>query len=423
MSVTIAIVLLSILLGCLGGSGELETQPLAQTQTVTDETKTINADESWTYGFEISEGAEIEIELKVLSGGAIDAFLMDSSNYAGYNYILGGGTGEFEYIVDGSSISTKAFKGKFAVPPGAYSFVVDNTAIPDGGATPTGSVDVKIKVTAKSPVEGQNGQVSTQRAAVKESVSETTIQTPDLQMSGGETIQDLGDFKVVYGSVGDPVYKKWQQYFKESRTFETMTDELNEFLILPEDVTILLDECGERNAYYDPQDVQIVICYELIEYLDNSFYDVTETDEELIKASDDTTLFIFYHEMGHALVDILNLPITGKEEDAVDQLSTLILAESDDQGEGEVAALNGAIWFFLTGSENEITELAFADEHSLDKQRFYNIACWVYGKNPERNSYLVEDGILPEDRAVRCGNEYEQISNSWAALLSPYVKE
>jgi Putative metallopeptidase len=114
---------------------------------------------------------------------------------------------------------------------------------------------------------------------------------------------------------------------------------------------------------------------------------VTETEEELIKASDDTTLFVFYHEMGHALVDVLRLPITGKEEDAVDQLSTLILAESDDQGEGEDAALNGAIWFFLTGSENEITESAFADEHSLGQQRFYNIACWVYGKK-SREAFL-----------------------------------
>jgi len=183
MSFTIAMVLLSILSGCLGGSGEPKTytsvqppvqaqpsvQPSVQTYTLTDETKTINADVSWAYGFEIPEGAEIEIELKVLSGGAIDAFLMDSSNYAGYSYISGGGTGEFEYIVDGSSVSTKAFKKKFAVPPGTYYFVVDNTPMSGGGATPTGSVDAKIKVIAKSPVEeGQIGQVATQRAVVKE---------------------------------------------------------------------------------------------------------------------------------------------------------------------------------------------------------------------------------------------------------------
>ncbi len=77
-------------------------------------------------------------------------FLVDSSNYARYNYILGGGTGEFKYIIRGSSVSTKAFKGKLVVPPGTYFFVVDNTAIPVGGAAPTGSVDVKIKITAKS---------------------------------------------------------------------------------------------------------------------------------------------------------------------------------------------------------------------------------------------------------------------------------
>lgn len=53
----------------------------------------------------------------------------------------------------------------------------------------------------------------------------------------------------------------------------------------------------------------------------------------------------FYHEVGHALVDVLELPITGKEEDAVDQLSTYVLVEDADGG--EVAALDGAVAFLL----------------------------------------------------------------------------
>jgi len=215
MSVTIAMVLLSILSGCLGGAGEPESQPSAQpsaqTQTLIDETKTINADKTGFYGFEIYKGAEIEIELKVLSGGAIDVFLVDSSNNAKYNYILGGGTGEFEYIIGGSSIGTKAFKRKFTVPPGTYYFVVDNTEIPVGGAAPTGSVDVKIKVLAKSPVEeGQIGQVATRRAAGKRSVSETTIQTPK-QTPEEETQTLIDETKTINadssGFYGFEVYK------------------------------------------------------------------------------------------------------------------------------------------------------------------------------------------------------------------------
>ncbi|MBI5001896.1 hypothetical protein HZC31_00760, partial [Candidatus Woesearchaeota archaeon] len=47
---------------------------------------------------------------------------------------------------------------------------------------------------------------------------------------------------------------------------------------------------------------------------------------------------------GHALVDVLELPITGKEEDAVDQLSTLLLI----YGGWDQAALRGAVWFYLS---------------------------------------------------------------------------
>ena len=39
------------------------------------------------------------------------------------------------------------------------------------------------------------------------------------------------------------------------------------------------------------------------------------------------------HELGHALIHVLDLPTTGREEDAVDQLSTYILAYGSEGGE------------------------------------------------------------------------------------------
>jgi len=61
-------------------------------------------------------------------------------------------------------------------------------------------------------------------------------------------------------------------------------------------------------------------------------------------------------------------------------------------------------------------------EHSLSEQRFYNILCLVYGSNPEKFNFLVEDGDLPEERAEICPSEYERKVNSWDTLLSPYWK-
>ncbi len=255
---------------------------------------------------------------------------------------------------------------------------------------------------------------------------ETTKEQPEKasavveEQSQEEIIQDVGSFQVMYAPVINPDYNELQQIFEDRELFETIADSLNSFLVLPSDIPIVFGECGEMNAYYDPENSQIVMCYELIEYFAQLFSDYTESEEELDKAVLDTTFFVFYHEMGHSLIDILELPTTGKEEDAVDQLATIILIGGSE--EGEEAVLNGAVLFFLSGVQADIEQLAFWDEHSLDMQRFYNLVCWVYGKNPGGYSYLVEEGYLPEERAVRCPSEYEQMLNSWDVLLSPYVK-
>jgi Putative metallopeptidase len=54
------------------------------------------------------------------------------------------------------------------------------------------------------------------------------------------------------------------------------------------------------------------------------------------------------HEVGHVLIDVLNLPTTGRDEDVVDEFSTLLLLEGEE--EGEKAVINAAEWFLIEGS-------------------------------------------------------------------------
>jgi hypothetical protein len=132
-------------------------------------------------------------------------------------------------------------------------------------------------------------------------------------------------------------------------------------------------------------------------------------------------MFVFFHEIGHALVDVLELPITGREEDAVDQLSAWLLIDNED---GDDAVLNGALSFEVASREtDEVTEDDFADEHSLNEQRVYNMLCWVYGSNPDKYGAMVEDELLPAARAERCEGEYRQLDRSWSRLLEDHVRE
>jgi Putative metallopeptidase len=104
----------------------------------------------------------------------------------------------------------------------------------------------------------------------------------------------------------------------------------------------------------------------------------------------------------------------------VDEFSTVLLLEMGT--EGEKAVLNAAHWFVLKGSDQDGDSLAFWDEHSLDLQRFFGIACLAYGKDPKTFGGFVEEGILPTARADRCPEEYAKKSRSWEALLAPHTR-
>ena len=133
------------------------------------------------------------------------------------------------------------------------------------------------------------------------------------------------------------------------------------------------------------------------------------------------TEFVLAHEMGHALVHELKLPITGKEEDAVDGFAAYLLA--DNPKFGPMTAISAAMFFDLyTRIRGKLTQEDFADEHSLLEQRVYQFVCWVYGSDPKSFKGLVGKDLLPRARARRCPNEWKQVTSSWDTLLKPYEK-
>jgi hypothetical protein len=132
--------------------------------------------------------------------------------------------------------------------------------------------------------------------------------------------------------------------------------------------------------------------------------------------------FVIAHEMGHALVDQLKLPITGKEEDAVDGFAAYLLT-SDDRF-GPLVPLSAAMLFdAIKTDDGKLGDSDFADEHSLPQQRVYQFLCWIYGSDTKRFKGLVGKDMLPRQRAVRCASEYRQLRSSWDQLLAPHLKE
>jgi hypothetical protein len=241
---------------------------------------------------------------------------------------------------------------------------------------------------------------------------------------GMATSPDKGNFTVLYQDPQSQKYVEMNENYKKQRLLEDTADELNASVSIPENVAITFKECGQVNAYWNPRDRQIVMCFEFIEDTATKFRQVVKDQKEYEDAVGGAITFAFIHEVGHCLIDVLNLPATGREEDSVDQLATYVLIDSGD--DGEKMALNGArmwgLWFNEKGGTSQTaSDINWADEHSLDAQRFFNIICWVFGHNPDKWRGLIDDP-LPENRAVRCPTEYVKMSKAWTHLLTPYMK-
>ena len=207
---------------------------------------------------------------------------------------------------------------------------------------------------------------------------------------------------------------------------QILVDGLNENFRLPRDIAIIF-ETGESDddtsPYYDPNDGNIHVPYEFFYETIGVFLSLGSNDARAIDEAVATLEFVLYHEVGHALTDALNLPVTGREEDAVDGLATAILTLAVAKGSQSV--LTAADWFSGLSqlSGNTIGADQFADVHSLDDQRFFSLLCWVFGSDPDKHKGLVRSGALPRSRALGCVDEYVQNVESWIELLDPWLNE
>lgn len=134
-------------------------------------------------------------------------------------------------------------------------------------------------------------------------------------------------------------------------------------------------------------------------------------DEAFIEAN---ILSIFYHELGHALIDVVQLPVFGQEEDAADVLSVILINDLFDEETAVSIAYDAAFGFL---AEAEQAQPVFWDVHGPDEQRYFTLVCLFFGANPDEREDLAQELGLPEDRAVSCEEEYELAADSWGGVL------
>lgn len=232
------------------------------------------------------------------------------------------------------------------------------------------------------------------------------------------TANCFAQMSVQYLPAKSELAQQFHQIFQKEKTFEQLAGAINEIFKLPRPLPVYLGETGRVNAWYSPRDHSVTVSYELVVQLTKDFYPVVNNSwEEAGKMAMLTTGFIFFHEVGHALVGELDLPVVGREEDVADEFSTMIMAS--DPGAVPIA-LAGAFWFDLMSKNQDPSKLPFWDEHSLNQQRAYEILTLLYGSNPQQ--YKEIEQRVPAERLRRAQFDYEKKKRAWVRLLQPYAK-
>ena len=191
---------------------------------------------------------------------------------------------------------------------------------------------------------------------------------------------------------------------------------------LPRKLRISLAECdGEADAFYE--DADITICYE---YINELWEKMPQEKTPAGIAPIDTVIGPLFevslHEFAHALFDMLELPVFGREEDAADQVAAYTLLQF---GESEARRLIAGTAYAYHMAEDNIDPCRskddYADEHGTPAQRFFNVLCIAYGADTKLFGDIVSKGYLPKSRAEYCEEEYEQVQDAVDLLIVPHI--
>ena len=199
-------------------------------------------------------------------------------------------------------------------------------------------------------------------------------------------------------------------------------EELSMFLSplrLPRPLRVRTKSCGVVNAFYVPTEWAINLCYEYYENLEAiAPADVSPqgyTRDEVIVGGFIDAIF---HELGHALFDILSVPVFGREEDAADQLSAFLMLQFGK----DVAriTIKGAAYHL-----SDLEESAHAHRIRRRARRACAAVLQLHVPRLRRRAggfrEYVDRGVLPKARAEHCGREYLTVRRAFTKTIFPYI--
>lgn len=168
--------------------------------------------------------------------------------------------------------------------------------------------------------------------------------------------------RIEYGETTSPELIDVKSITVSGRFLENAAKFVENTVALPPMITLTLAtvQCDETNFFYNPETKTITFCYEMILYVSKRGLKSVEQFGPAARAPimslvRGATLFLVLHEIGHAFIDIHNLPVPGRGETVADQYAAIFLLDMRKSHPSlkysplvlmmAEEAVNGAVWF------------------------------------------------------------------------------
>lgn len=215
----------------------------------------------------------------------------------------------------------------------------------------------------------------------------------------------------------DPLVELFLKNYLERSQLPDIVQYLNDTFILPRNIPIKLTDANVINAWYSPSEHSVTFTYDFLEFVCNDALKERKSGREAGEFLWGAMTFVLLHEVGHALIGEMDLPVVGREEDAADEFAVMMLLQSGEAGKRALSSASD--WFSVLGSRRK--EFAMWDEHSLDEQRFYNILLLLYGHSPQEYSIYTVLSV-PKSRIERAVYDYQVKAHRWFKLLNGHTR-
>jgi hypothetical protein len=239
---------------------------------------------------------------------------------------------------------------------------------------------------------------------------------------------------VEYQPPKDPAQQKVYDIVRQRHMLEMVRKIFSPWNLGDINLNIRTISCGVSNAWYQRVGnvPTVSICYEYLQEVWESIPDETKeaSGDSMKEAICGQLFFAVAHELGHAMFDIFDVPVFGRQEDAADQFATYIMLQFG--GEQALRLIDGTAYGYhayikdlSTKPQVTLPLAAFSSDHGSPEQRYFNLICTAYGY--DARLFSLEMNKIPPSRAQKCKDEYEDIKYAmhtvfWSHLDHEKVK-